>query len=602
MNTLFAALTITANASLTSESQWKQVFEEVIFPLFQRAGDRSKQAAETNEVAIAPELKKGKKMTLHHSRDTAQKQWSETRVLALRGLARVIKTCTSILLRESWFLSTWKFALEICALASQAAQVDQEVALAGLDVIFTMVKVVSSGSTKSHHPTGVASFEAARTTLWQLTWTSVVDCCKFESPSPEIALHICQNLTCLYSASATADFESFLVLRNLCESIVLVARPRMISQETGLDSRDGARTSKVAVVQLQRAILDLLRTISPSDIESLHCVISASVEVAFSSHCVEMISQTTGSVVLLECCGAKLRADLADYLVSMVLIDKISCDGALSYMRIPGAHAVIFEVVFGRFEIDYCKPAVAIRSETVDFIGNEVGTCIEVELKIPGTLQNGSGVSRFFSSLGKILSKASSDDDHPSTSCRSQSGFSLHSLPIMSLAKENINTWTTFYSLSSELSVLVTTFETCSIRMSSNGCDNIPEELKKKVLVALHCIMGPWRVHELPSARDTFGSVISSDEDISSKLLRFIDLVFARATLFKDSCWLVSLVNVLATNVRLQIHAIAKEAELVEFGGQAPKSLACIMDLWRKVAKIFAGAVSDQDDEMIRSR
>ncbi len=42
-------------------------------------------------------------MYIHHSRDTAHKQWSETRVLALRGLSRVLRTCTKYLLLEQWF-------------------------------------------------------------------------------------------------------------------------------------------------------------------------------------------------------------------------------------------------------------------------------------------------------------------------------------------------------------------------------------------------------------------------------------------------------------------------------------------------------------------
>ena len=41
MNTLFSAMT--ANAQLLSSLQWKQVFDDVIFPLFERTGERSKR-------------------------------------------------------------------------------------------------------------------------------------------------------------------------------------------------------------------------------------------------------------------------------------------------------------------------------------------------------------------------------------------------------------------------------------------------------------------------------------------------------------------------------------------------------------------------------
>lgn len=101
MNTLFSAMT--ANATLLTGEQWKQGFDEVIFPLFTRTESRSNRAMKNNEEVASVELKKGVMMAVHHSRDTAHKQWSETRSLALRGLSRVVKTCAKLLLREPWF-------------------------------------------------------------------------------------------------------------------------------------------------------------------------------------------------------------------------------------------------------------------------------------------------------------------------------------------------------------------------------------------------------------------------------------------------------------------------------------------------------------------
>jgi hypothetical protein len=125
MNTLFSAMT--ANAPLLNGLQWKQVFDEVIFPLFQHAEQKSSFAMINKEVALAPELKKGVRMAVHHSRDTAHKQWSETRSLALRGLSRVFKTCTKNLLLESWFSDTWTCCLLICKDVIQSASTEHEV-------------------------------------------------------------------------------------------------------------------------------------------------------------------------------------------------------------------------------------------------------------------------------------------------------------------------------------------------------------------------------------------------------------------------------------------------------------------------------------------
>jgi hypothetical protein len=81
MRTLFAA--IVANSHLLSVDSWKFVFNDVLFPLFGATVDKSSKAS--NEQSDAPEIKKGVKMTVHHSRDTASKQWAETISLEVKG-------------------------------------------------------------------------------------------------------------------------------------------------------------------------------------------------------------------------------------------------------------------------------------------------------------------------------------------------------------------------------------------------------------------------------------------------------------------------------------------------------------------------------------
>lgn len=609
MNTLFAALTMTANASLTSGSQWKQVFDDVIFPLFQRAGDRSKQAAEMNEEAIAPELKKGKKMTLHHSRDTAHKQWSETRVLALKGLARVIKTCTWLLLQESWFRATWSYALEVCSVASQAAHVDQEVSLAGLDVMFTMLKVVSSNAYKGHIRTPAqmeckpeldisldATLEISREMLWQLTWAAVNESAKFECQSPELALHICQSMSALYTSGIDAEFKYSENIRILCETVVLLARPRMST--SAVMETANARASKVAEVQLQRAVIELLRSIRPIDIVSLRSVISAFSEIAFASQYVQMPSPFSGEQIYFDSCPLKLRTDTADYFINAILNEQKTNDSEfITYTTLKGSHGVILEVVFRRFVNDLCESAMVLRNETVDFVRESPEESEEITIEEEGKSVVGGG---FFSFLG-----GKTQQDGPSSSKakrKAHLGGALHSLPVyIPPEKENINTWTTFYPVLSELNILVSTLECCSIHMSSNGQDDISGPLRQKIFSALLCIMSPWRVHELPAARNSHGSVISSDEEIFSKLSRLIDLILARGKLFGSS-WITSLVNILSSSTRLMIHAICKEAEFMEFGGQAPKALTCILKLWSKVSKIFSYVITEVQNEGSRRR
>lgn len=49
--------------------------------------ESTESASRGANTAVAPELKKGVRMMMHHTRDTDQKQWNETRVLAMQVLS-----------------------------------------------------------------------------------------------------------------------------------------------------------------------------------------------------------------------------------------------------------------------------------------------------------------------------------------------------------------------------------------------------------------------------------------------------------------------------------------------------------------------------------
>jgi hypothetical protein len=71
-NTLFSA--VLSNSNFLAPAQWKHIFDDVVFPLFAATEQKSIEALTSNEEAQAPEIKKGVRMTIHHSRDTAHKQ------------------------------------------------------------------------------------------------------------------------------------------------------------------------------------------------------------------------------------------------------------------------------------------------------------------------------------------------------------------------------------------------------------------------------------------------------------------------------------------------------------------------------------------------
>jgi hypothetical protein len=275
-NTLFSA--IVTNAPLLSTIQWKRAFDDVIFPLFSRVEARSGLAIKSNEEAKAPEIKRGVKMTLHHSRDNAHKQWSETRVLALRGLSRVMRACIKHLLTEPWFSShCWAQALEICVFAVQAGDFDLEVCIAGVDSIFDLIKAVSArlyrtkvratagmrvvGGALVEEPPSASSAAAARSregvqahvdssdqvsalavsegkqevcrqALWELAWSAVRMAICYGSVGTDLPIHICKNLQELYVGGIESEFRYSQNVKSLLEILVILARPRVQASVT----------------------------------------------------------------------------------------------------------------------------------------------------------------------------------------------------------------------------------------------------------------------------------------------------------------------------------------------------------------------------------
>jgi len=96
--------------------------------------------ADTTAVASCssaiPSAPPGMQLLQQHSRDTPVKQWNETRVLALAGVARVLRRylCTSIASRE---VAGWGRALAAATVA--AAATEPEVAAAGVSALLDLL-------------------------------------------------------------------------------------------------------------------------------------------------------------------------------------------------------------------------------------------------------------------------------------------------------------------------------------------------------------------------------------------------------------------------------------------------------------------------------
>lgn len=124
--TLFC--TISSHGSvLNVDLHWKDLVWCVLFPLLEQVRHFTNTASrERDKHANHPNF------LMHHSRDTAEKQWAETSVLTLSGVTRVFnsKCCVLMKLANDEFHRMWQFLLNI--IESLALSRNSEIALSAL--------------------------------------------------------------------------------------------------------------------------------------------------------------------------------------------------------------------------------------------------------------------------------------------------------------------------------------------------------------------------------------------------------------------------------------------------------------------------------------
>ncbi|XP_030755931.1 protein MON2 homolog [Sitophilus oryzae] len=150
--TLFS--TISAHGGLLKQSTWEVMIWRVLFPLLDKVKNDSNNAS--NEKVDA-----GGNILIHHSRNTAQKQWSETQVLTLSGVARVFNTKRQLLQSLGDFPRAWSILLEF--IENAALSKNNEVSIAALksfqEILFNSKNQSSDNK--------IASDDKE---IWSVTW------------------------------------------------------------------------------------------------------------------------------------------------------------------------------------------------------------------------------------------------------------------------------------------------------------------------------------------------------------------------------------------------------------------------------------------------
>ncbi|KAF5740546.1 protein MON2 isoform X1 [Tripterygium wilfordii] len=137
VRTLFQ--TLGSHGQKLSKSMWEDCFWNYVLPALDRASHMAATSSkdEWHGKELGTRGGKAVHMLIHHSRNTAQKQWDETLVLVLGGIARLLRSFFPSLSSLSNFWSGWETLL--LSVKSSMLNGSKEVSLAAINCLQTTV-------------------------------------------------------------------------------------------------------------------------------------------------------------------------------------------------------------------------------------------------------------------------------------------------------------------------------------------------------------------------------------------------------------------------------------------------------------------------------
>nr|XP_018911594.1 PREDICTED: protein MON2 homolog isoform X1 [Bemisia tabaci] len=256
--TLFS--TIYAHGALLNHATWHSVLWQVLFPLLDQVRNLSNSAS-------SEKVDTGGNILIHHSRNTAQKQWAETQVLTLSGVAKVFNTKMNVLESLGGFSRAWSLLLEF--VENAAVSKNNEVSLAALRSLQEILYLNNSDVTDEKCE--------SNNLMWDVAWTIWLSIAVQTLSDPEY-LPTQQFLAALiqifpgifqqiHSRFSSSDLEK------LCDIL-----EKAVTTHTFNDvSPFSIPPSETALSQLQEGVLNVMQLLqkevlsSPSNMEKMIC-------------------------------------------------------------------------------------------------------------------------------------------------------------------------------------------------------------------------------------------------------------------------------------------------------------------------------------------
>ncbi|WIA43332.1 hypothetical protein OEZ86_009826 [Tetradesmus obliquus] len=158
VRTLFLA--VGSQASRFDAQTLRYCLWEILFPLVTYVhvvGDTS-SSAEAAAVELGKDKGKAVMMLMHHSRNSEQKQWDETTVLALNGLGKVLKAHMATVLTLPGFDEKWD---EVCAIAARVLCCGRKAVAVAAAQLLTGFLQLLTGFLQSYKPVQAAAAAAS---------------------------------------------------------------------------------------------------------------------------------------------------------------------------------------------------------------------------------------------------------------------------------------------------------------------------------------------------------------------------------------------------------------------------------------------------------
>lgn len=174
--TLFS--TISAHGNLLNPPTWQAVLWQVLFPLLDKVRTLSNSAS-------SEKVDTSGNILIHHSRNTAQKQWAETQVLTLSGVSRVFNTKRQLLQMLGDFPRAWSLLLEF--IENSALSKSNEVSLAALksfqEILYN--KPIETVTKEDKSKGGVSAGDDAD--IWNVAWRVWLNIGAESTKPPEVS-------------------------------------------------------------------------------------------------------------------------------------------------------------------------------------------------------------------------------------------------------------------------------------------------------------------------------------------------------------------------------------------------------------------------------